>query len=52
MKENVAAPVYKTKIICRGVPLLWPRDVSLLSNVGTNFADKRRSNGRYNSLAN
>jgi hypothetical protein len=41
----------ENRINGRGDPLRWPRDTLSPQKVGTNFADKRRSLGLYNSLA-
>jgi hypothetical protein len=44
-------PVKKTETTTVGDPPRWPRDTPLFVKGGTNFADKRRSFGRYSPLS-
>jgi hypothetical protein len=50
LEEIVAAPVYKTEITAMGIRCAGHATPSV-RKVGINLVDKRRSLGRYNSLA-
>jgi hypothetical protein len=47
LEEKVVAPVYKTENTAIGMS----HNTLYLQKIGTNFTDKRRSLGRYSSLA-
>jgi hypothetical protein len=50
LNEEVAAPVKKTELTTGGIRFA-DRDTLYPQKVGTNFANKRRTLGRYNSPA-
>jgi hypothetical protein len=51
LEEKVAAPVWKSKNTAVGIRHSGHMALSISENVGTDFAHKRLSLGRYSSIA-